>query len=44
MQIPLGIDITKEHISLVLINLYGNIVKHLKLEKDSIIKMIILYG
>lgn len=29
----LGIDITKEHISLVLINLYGNIVKHLKLEK-----------
>ena len=29
----LGIDITKKHISLVLVNLYGNIVKHLRLKK-----------
>lgn len=30
----LGIDITKNHISLVLVNLYGNVVKHLRLKKS----------
>ena len=29
----LGIDITKNHISLVLVNLYGNVVKHIRLKK-----------
>lgn len=29
----LGIDVTKNHISLVLVNLYGNVIKHLRLKK-----------
>ena len=40
----LGIDITKNHISLVLVNLYGNVVKHLRLKKVLIMQIIIYYG